>query len=138
MPVTVLQYVPELQDARRKEAEDDHHGKPEVEPPKPNLQELLYPRPQRITRDLAQHVRHKADAQHAEHADERGMAVIDREDCPDFVVAHDRRVDEEAEDASAEEVPESDRHQEEEGPAVPEARGALAACEPVEIPCVER
>ena len=57
---------------------------------------------------------------------------------PDLVVAHDRHVDEEAEDAGADEVPEPDRHQEEEGPAVPERGRALAAREPVEVPRIER
>jgi hypothetical protein len=61
---------------------------------------------------------HQSDAEHAVDAEERGVAVDGRGVEALHVVEGDGRVDEEAEEAGADEVPEGDGDEEVDGPLV--------------------
>ena len=71
------------------------------------------------------------------------MAVVAGERGADLEVGDDRQVDQEAEDPGADEVPEADRHQEVDGPAVAVGEASPAVLAPPlaqadEVPGVER
>ena len=66
------------------------------------------------------------------------MAVIGREDRSHFVIADDRRVDEKAEHARAQEIPEAHRHQIVERPAMALDDAVAAARDAHEVPCIQR
>ena len=57
-----------------------------------------------------------------------GSSFQGRQRGADLVVGHDRQIDQEAEDAGAQKVPESDRDQEHHGPAVRERFGVPDVC----------
>ena len=61
---------------------------------------------------------HQADAEHAVDAEERGVAVHRRRVQALHVVERDRRVDEEAEQARADQIPERDGDEEVDRPLV--------------------
>ena len=86
---------------------------------------------------LAQREERQRHGQHAVDAHHRGVAVVGRESGADLVVRHDRQVDQEPEDAGAEEVPEPDRDEEHDRPAVRKRRrglGLLVGAELQEAP----
>ena len=143
VPVAVLEDVPELQHPGREEVDRHHEREAGVEAPEADLDPPLRARPGGVVRERAQAEDEHRQRQHAEDAEERGVAVVAGERGAHLEVGDDRQVDQEAEDPGADEVPEADRHQEVDGPAVTIGHGRLAALAvPVaqadEVPGVER
>ena len=71
-----------------------------------------------VVQDLPHSEGHQRQRQHAEDAHHRRVAVVRREHRANFEVADDGQVDEEAEHARADEIPEAHGHQEIERPLV--------------------
>ena len=71
---------------------------------------------------VAQAEQRQADGEHPVDAHHRRVAVVGGQRGADLVVGDDRQVDQEAEDAGAEEVPEADGDEEHDRPAVRERR----------------
>ena len=111
-------------------------------PQNPTLTYFSMPTQRAISAGLAQHEYHQRKRQHTEYAHHRGMAMVGCQLGADFIVADDRQVDEEAEDAGADEVPEAHGHQEVERPFMRycylfTADVAVSTCGAHEIPCVQ-
>ena len=76
-----------------------------------------------VGRDQVAQAEHREpEREHPVDAHHRGVPVVGGQRGADLVVGDDRQVDQEAEDAGAEEVPEADRDQEHHRPAVRERR----------------
>ena len=91
---------------------------PTFSPQKPTLIEPRGACPGPVVRERAQAEDQYRQRQHPEHPEERRMAMVAGERGPDLEVRDDGQVDQEAEDARADKVPEADRHQEVDGPSV--------------------
>ena len=116
VPEAVLDARPGLREADRQEAQDDHQREADVHPPERPLQLRLLPRAD--ARELPRDDEDEAEREEAVDAEERGVGVDGRRVEALHVVEGDRRVDEEAEDARADEVPEGDADEEADRPAV--------------------
>ncbi len=113
----MLDRRPGLHQADRQQADRDHGEQAPVDGPERDAQQPFLPL--RVGPERAQHEQHQAEAQHAVDAEERGVAVHGRGVQALHVVERDRRVDHEAEQARADQVPERHRHEEVDRPPVP-------------------
>ena len=143
MPVSVLQHVIELENAAREKIAHDHHRKPDVQSPERDADVLFRIRPALVGRHLPECEDHQRNREHPENAHERRVRMIGREHRTGLEVAHDRHIDEEAEHTSADEIPDSHRHQEVKRPSMRHgnilaADIASRARQRDEIPRVER
>ena len=120
LEVAVVDGLVELQDPERQQRREAHPGQADVRRPEADPRPLLRPA---LGRDqVAQAEQRQAEGEHAVDAHHRRVAVVGGQGRADLVVGDDRQVDEEAEDAGAEEVPEADGDEEHDRPAVRERR----------------
>ena len=142
MPIAVLKNIPKLADTAWKKTRRDHERKAYVQAPEGNPDVSFGASPLFIRQDLALRKNHESHGKHSECPHEGGMAMVWREHGADFEIAHDRKVDEEAEDCRTDEVPKSHGHEKVERPLVRNGNSlaadfALRSAELYEIPCIE-
>ena len=133
--VAVVDRVPQLQDAERQQGGEDHPGQTDVERPEGQLRQLLRPALRRD--DVAQREQRQADGEHPVDAHHRAVRVVGGQRRADLVVGHDGQVDQEAENARADEVPEANGDKEHHRPPVRErcaAAGLLPGAQLQERP----
>ena len=120
LEVAVVDGLVELQDPERQQRREAHPRQPDVRRPERDPRPPLRPA---LGRDqVAQAEQRQPEGEHPVDAHHRRVAVVGGQRGADLVVGDDRQVDEEAEDAGAEEVPEADGDQEHDRPAVRERR----------------
>ena len=127
----------QLSDTQRQQRDEGHPQQTDVQGPEGELQTLL--RPLVLGNQVAQTEDRERDCEHTVHTHHGGVCVVCGQRGTDFEVGHDRQVDEEAEYACTEEVPEAHGDQEHHGPAVREGLGAvgvLASTQLHEAPCL--
>src|SRR5450759_2519869 len=98
VPVAVLEHVPQLQDARRKEIDRHHEREPRVQPPEAHPDPALSAGPCRIFGQKTQAEDEHGQREHPEDAEERPVGVVVRQRGADLEVGNDREVDQATED----------------------------------------
>ncbi len=122
VPIAMLKAVPKLQKAHGDQVDEDHARQADIQTPEGQSHG---PVRGPIMRDEVPGDEHeKTDRQHAVDPHQGRVAVVGGELRPDLIVAHNRQVDQEAEDSSAQEVPEPHGDQEHDGPLVRELAAA--------------
>ena len=116
VPVAVLQRGLQLQHAHRQQGEQGHQREADVERPECPGQHTVVPL--RFGLEPAQAEQHQADPEHAVDAEQRRVTVQRRQVEALHVVERHRRVDEKPEQAGADQVPETDREEEQDRPSV--------------------
>ena len=116
VPEAVGDGGPALDDADRQQRQEQHHRQADVQAPEAPLQQPVVPG--RRGGHAAQAEQHQADAEQAVDAEQRGVRVHRRRVQALDVVERDRRVDQEAEDAGPQHVPEGDGDEEQDRPAI--------------------
>ena len=116
VPVALLDAPAELNHADRQQGEQRHGRQADVECPEARLQQALIPR--HIRPQAAQAEQHQTDAEEPIHAEQRGVAVQRRQVQPLHVIERQRRIDQEPEQPGANHIPESDRDEEQDRPAI--------------------
>ena len=116
MPVTVCEYVPQLEDTGGKQIKDHHQGKTDVESPKSYFDQLFCLKPHLIALHRPHRENKHPESKHAEYAKHCRVSVIGGQCCPHLKIGNNGGVDEEPEDTGTHEVPCSHRNEEVNGP----------------------
>lgn len=143
VPVAIIEDIHHLQDAAGEKSDEHHQYQANVQAPESNADIFLDIRPLLVIQNLTQGKGQQSETEHSKNTHQRGVTVIGREHRADFIVTDNRHVDEKAEHARADEVPEADRDEEIERPLVRHGDLlatdlTLAARQLDEIPGVER
>ena len=125
VPQALADRGPGLVDAGGQQRQEHHHGQADVQAPVGGLEQRVGVQVAGI--EAAQAEQHQADAQHAVHTEQGGVAVGGGHVQALHVVERGRRVDREAQQAGTDGVPEGHGHEAQHGPLVRGEPGRLAS-----------